>query len=82
MVAPTELADDGGGFIDLMNQSVEENEHKQLQSYRFRNEEGILAVSGVPVASVENADGFRVEGRERLEEADEAALVIELEVSE
>jgi hypothetical protein len=47
-------------------------------AYSIGNILGVISVSSIPVASVENADRvFRNDG-ERLEEADEAAFVIEL----
>jgi hypothetical protein len=53
---------------------------QRSDTYSLGNEEGIITVGSVPITSVENADGFIVECRERLEEADETALVIELEM--
>jgi hypothetical protein len=50
-----------------------------LNAYGFRNEERILAVRSIPVASVENPDRLIVKGGQRLEEADETTLVIELD---
>lgn len=47
-------------------------------TYCAGNEVGIFAVCGVPITSVENADGVFVDGWEGLEEADEAVLVVDL----
>jgi hypothetical protein len=47
-------------------------------SYCFGNEHGIASVGGVPVASVEYPHGIVADVWERLEEADEAALVVDL----
>lgn len=47
-------------------------------SYSFSNERGIVAMGSVPIASVEYPHGIFTEIRERLEEADEAALVVDL----
>lgn len=47
-------------------------------SYSFSNEHGIVAMGGVPVASVEYSHGIFTEIWQRLEEADEAALVVDL----
>lgn len=42
------------------------------------DEVGVAAVGSVPVASVENSDGLVAYCRQRLEEADESMLVIDL----
>lgn len=47
-------------------------------TYRLCDKVCILAVGCIPVASVEYANRFFVDGWERLEEADEAAFIFEL----
>lgn len=47
-------------------------------SHRFGNVHGIASVGGIPVASVEYPHGIVANIWERLEEADEAALVVDL----
>lgn len=39
----------------------------------------VIAVGSVPIASIEDANGVAADVRKRLEEADEAALVVELQ---
>lgn len=50
-----------------------------MLTYSFCNEVCIFAMGGVPIASIEYSDGFAVDDREGLEEADEPAFIIELQ---
>lgn len=51
----------------------------ELKAYSLGDEVGVISMGSIPIASVENA--YRVFGDDgkRLEEANEAALVIELQ---